>query len=137
MKVDMEVTGIDDVERLLSMIGAREAKNIMRATVHDMAKSVRDDARNDMPEREGVMVKSTKHKRERATPSQVASTVRVGRDAFYWRFLEYGDGPDGVAYDFFLKAVLKSRSEMMTAFLVPFGRKFEAAAERAGRRARK
>ena len=26
------------------------------------------------------------------------------RNAFYWRFLEYGDGPDGVEHAFFLRA---------------------------------
>lgn len=127
----MKLHGVRDVERLLGQIAPRQAQNIMRATIHDMAKEVRDDAREGMPVDEGAMVKETKHKRERALPGRYRSTVRVGRKAFYWRFLEYGDGPDGVAYDFFLKAVHRMRSKMHTQFLASFGRKFEAAAARA------
>jgi len=118
----------------LTQIAPRQAKNILRATVHDMAKEVRDDAKENMPVDEGTMKGATKHKRERGMPSQLRSTVRVGKQAFYWRFLEYGDGPDGVAYDFFFNAVHSMRSKMMTRFLVSFGKKFEAAAARAGRR---
>ncbi len=135
MKIDTEITGIKDVEMLLQSVGARQGKNIMRATVHDMAKEIRDDARKNMPEDEGTMISETKHKRERGTPNTVESTVRVGKAAFYWRFLEYGDGPDGVAYDFFLKSVHNMRGKMMTTFLTSFGSKFEDAAARAAKRA--
>jgi hypothetical protein len=137
VKVDTTITGVNDVELLLNSIAPNQAKNIMRATVHDMAKEVRDDARGDMPEDEGTMKAVTGHKRERALPWGVASTVRVGKEAFYWRFLEYGDGPDGVAYDFFLKSVHKMRGKMMGTFLTSFGKKFEAAAARAAKRAAK
>lgn len=130
----MTIHGVSDVERLLGQIAPRQAQNIMRATIHDMAKEVRDDAREDMPEDEGVMVKETKHKRERALPGRVRSTVRVGRQAFYWRFLEYGDGPDGVAYDFFYNAIQRMRAKIHAQFLMSFGRKFEAAAKRAAKR---
>ncbi len=135
MRIETTLTGIEDVERLLSQIAPREAKNIMRATVHDMAKKIRDDAKAGMPEEEGTMKAATKHKRERGTPWAVESTVRVGREAFYWRFLEYGDGPDGVAYDFFLRSVHGMRAMMMSTFLTSFGQKFEAAAARAAKRA--
>ena len=134
MRIDTTISGLEDVDRLLSQIAPREAKNIMRATVHDMAKKIRDDAKSNMPEDEGTMKRATKHKRERGTPATVESTVRVGKDAFYWRFLEYGDGPDGVAYDFFLRSVVGMRNVMTTTFLTSFGNKFEAAAARAGRR---
>lgn len=128
------ITGVKDVNRLLSQIAPRHAGNIMRATVHDIAKEVRDDARSGMPVDEGVMVKETKHKRERAFPGRYRSTVRVGRKSFYWRFLEYGDGPDGVAYDFFLRAINSMRSKIHAQFLTSFGRKFESAAVRARRK---
>ena len=137
MKIDMTLEGIEDAEKLLAQLAPREAKNILRTTVHDMAKQVRDDAREDMPENEGAMIKATKHKRERGTPTTIESTVGVGKVAFYWRFLEYGDGPDKVAYDFFLKASRKLRSQMVQRFLMSFGKKFEAAAVRAGKRAAK
>lgn len=126
----MTISGVDDVNRILSQVAPRHAKNIMRATVHDMAKEVRDDARDDMPEDEGTMRKETRHKRERGSPVKVESTVRVSGKAFYWRFLERGDGPDGVAYDFFRNATHKMRSEMTSKFLQAFGQKFEAAVAR-------
>lgn len=135
MKIETELRGLEDVDRLLSQIAPRQAKNILRATVHDMAKEIRDDARDGMPKDEGTLKKATRHKRERGTPSTIESTVRVSKAAFYWRFLEYGDGPDGVAYDFFYNATQKMRAQMMQRFLVSFGKKFEAAAARAGKRA--
>lgn len=131
MRTTVTVRGIEDVDRILSQVAPRHAKNIMRATVHDMAKQVRDDARDAMPEDTGEMKRETKHKRERMVLGRARSTVRVGFDAFYWRFLEYGDGPDGVAYDFFLRAVHKMRSQMTQRFLVSFGDKFERALARA------
>lgn len=128
------IEGVEDVERLLSQIAPRHAKNIMRATVHDMAKQVAEDARKDMPEDEGTMIAATKHKRDRAKGGKVSSSVRVNRIAFYWRFLEYGDGPDGVAYDFFRNAAHKLSSQMERTFLVSFAKKFEAAVERSRKR---
>lgn len=130
----MRIEGVEDVENILRAVGPRHAKNIIRATVHDMAKQVRDDAKDGMPTNEGVMKKETKHKRERAEGTRFRSTVRVGKRAFYWRFLEYGQGPDNVAYDFFLRAIVKMRSEMQRRFLVSFGAKFEAALARARKR---
>lgn len=131
MKTTVEITGLEDVERILRSIAPRHAQNIMRATVHDVAKEVRDDARAGMPENEGKMKKATRHKRERAFPGRVESTVRVSKAAFYWRFLEYGDGPDGVAYNFFRNSVEMMRAKLHRQFLVSFGKKFEAALVRA------
>lgn len=125
------ITGVEDVNYILENIAPRHAKNLMRATVHDVAKEVRDDAREGMPEDEGTMKKETRHKRERGGPAYVESTVRVGGKAYYWRFLEYGDGPDGLAYDFFRNAVHGLRGELKPRFLDAFGRKFEAAVARA------
>lgn len=133
MKVTTEVRGIDDVNKILNQIAPRHARNIMRATVHDMAKQVRDDAKDGMPEDEGDMKRLTKHRRERAEGNRFTSSVRVGRKAFYWRFLEYGQGPDNVAYDFFLRAIQKMRGMMQERFLRAFGRKLEAALKRASR----
>lgn len=136
MKGGITITGTQDVIRTLEQITPRHAKNIMRATVHDMAKEVRDEAKAGMPEDQGDMKRATKHKRERGAPGQLESTVRVGPKGFYWRFLEYGDGPDGVAYDFFRNATHEMRSQMMSRFLQSFGRKLEAAAAREAKKKR-
>lgn len=130
----MTLRGLDDVNNLLTQVAPRQGKNIMRATIHDVAKEVRDNARKDMPVDEGTMKKVTRHKRERATPTHVRSTVRVGGAAFYWRFLEYGTGPDRIAYDFFRNAVHQMQAQLTQTFLVSFGKKYEAALVRARKR---
>lgn len=131
----MTVRGIDDVNKLLEQIAPRQAHNIMRATVHDMAREVSKDAKANMPVDRGEMKKATKHKRERAMPGQpISSTVRVNPRAFYWRFLEYGDGPDQVEHAFFLKSVEKLRGNLLPVFLRSFGKKWEAALARAAKR---
>lgn len=136
MKITTRLEGIKDVDRLLSQIAPKQARNIMRSTIHDMAGKVRDDAKQAMPVDEGTMKRGTKAKRERlqAFDDRVRSTVRVNRKAFYWRFLEYGDGPDGVEHAFFLKATQKMSVSMNALFLASFGKKFEQTLARARKR---
>jgi hypothetical protein len=130
----MKLRGVDDVNDLLSRVAPNHAQNIMRATVHDMAREVAKDARGEMPSDEGDLKRSTKHKREKVRDGKVQSTVRVNRRAFYWRFLEYGQGPDGVEYAFFAKAVQKLRAAWTERFLRSFVKKFESTLARARRR---
>lgn len=130
----MEVTGVEDVNRILSEIAPREAVNIMRSTIHGVAGEIRNDAKKEMSEGTGDMKKATKAKRERIVNGLVSSTVRVSFEAFYWRFREYGQGPDGEADSMFMKAVAKFRAGMDAHFIRHFGKKFEAALARARRR---
>jgi hypothetical protein len=135
MRTTIELRGLKDVDRLLSQVAPRQAQNIMRATVHGMAGEIRNDAKKAMPEDDGDMKRATKAKRRRARGSIIRSDVLVGREAFYWRFLEYGQGPDGIEYAFFMKAVEKLRQKMTERFLRQFGKKFEAALARARKKA--
>lgn len=132
----MNLRGLEDVDNLLSEIAPRQAFNIIRATVHDMAGQVAKDARSYMPEDTGEMVEATKHKREnpRKTGTLVMSTVRVARRAFYWLFLEYGSGPDHVEHGFFAAAVQNLNVQIKERFLRSFVKKFEAALARARKR---
>ena len=132
--IKTKLRGVDDVDRILGDIAPRQAKNIMRSTVHDMAGQVRNDAKSGMPVDEGTMKKVTKAKRERIRDDRVRSTVRVAKVAFYWRFLEHGDGPDGVEHAFFARAVQKLKSNMNQRFLTSFGKKFEQTLARARKR---
>ncbi len=134
MKIKTEIRGLDDVNNLLENIAPKNAVNIMRSTVHAMASEVTRDAKKEMPEDTGDMRELTKARRERVRFGRVASTVRVSTSAFYWRFLEYGDGPDGVEYGFFMRAVRKMQVNMHNRFLVIFGKKFEASLARARKR---
>jgi HK97 gp10 family phage protein len=128
------LTGIDDVQTMLTKIAPRQAKNIMRATIHGVAGEIRNDAKAVMPVDSGDMKRETKAKRERGRPGYIQSTVRVGRKGFYWRFMEYGQGPAGVEYAMFLKAVEKFRGKMHRTFVEQFGKKWEAALARAAKR---
>lgn len=129
------LTGVEDVQRLLETIAPRQAVNIMRSTVHSIAGGIRDDAKKKMPRDEGTMIKGTKAKRERTRNGLALSTVRVDPSAYYWRFLEYGDGPDGIDHAFFAKAMALYRQDQDRIFVNEFGKKFEAALARARKRA--
>ena len=132
MKVTL--TGVGDVNKMLNKIAPRQAKNILRATVHGVAGTIRDDAKKNMSVDTGTMKRATKAKRERVRGGIIRSTVRVAKSAFYWRFREYGQGPDGVEDAMFLKAVEKFRSNLERVFTEQFGKKWEAALKRAAKR---
>ena len=99
----VEIRGIDDVRRLLGDMMPREAKTLTRQTTKDVAQAIVDEAKQIMPVDEGKMRRGTRTKQERNKDGEGRASVRV-RGAFYWRFLEYGDGPDGIEHAFFLRA---------------------------------
>lgn len=131
----IKVIGIEDIAKTLTELAPKQAQSIMRNTVQGVAQQMAKDARKDMPVESGALRKATRAKRERALPGKVSSTVRVNQKAFYWRFLEYGQGPDGVEYAFFLKRVVDFRSKMDAVLTEQFGKKLEAALTRARKRA--
>jgi HK97 gp10 family phage protein len=133
--MSVKVIGLKGLAKTLTQIAPKQAQNIMRNTVQGVAQQMAKDARKDMPKDSGAMRKATRAKRERALPGKVSSTVRVNQDAFYWRFLEYGQGPDGIEYAFFLKQVVAFRSEMESVMIEQFGKKLEAALARTRKRA--
>jgi len=135
VKNTVTITGIDDMNRMLESIAPRQAKNIMRATIHGVAAGIAKDAKTFMRQDTGTMKRATKAKRERQRGAKMASTVRVGREAYYWRFEEYGQGPDGVESAMFLKATTIFQGEMDRIFVEQFGKKFEAALARARKKA--
>lgn len=135
MRNTVEITGLSDVEDLLLQIGPKQATNIMRSTVHSIASMIAKDAKKDAPEDDGDLKKAIKSKRERAIYGRLLSTVRVDPSAFYWRFLEYGQGPDGEEHAMFMRAVEKFRSDQDQIFLTQFGKKWEAALARAAKSA--
>lgn len=133
----MSISGIPEITTLLSTVGPREAKNIMRATVHGIASEVRDDAKRNYPDgyyATGKAVKATKSKRRRGSFGLIRSDVVVEKQAFYWRFLEYGQGPDNTEWAMFGKAVESLRREFPTILRNQFGKKWEAAMRRAAKR---
>ena len=135
MRIDTTLRGVDDVRRVLEKVGPRNARNIMRATVGDMAAGLRNDARQEAPVDDGDLRRSIKVKRRRIFQGRVRSDVIVERKAFYWRFVEYGTNkmPEN---PFFTRAIEKFRGQAMQRFLGSFVKKFEAALARSRRRGR-
>lgn len=101
--MSVEIRGIDDVRRVLRDVMPREAKVLTRQTTKDVATAIVDEAKPLMPVDQGDMVAGTRALQERDKDGQGRASVRV-RGAFYWRFLEYGDGPDGIEHAFFMRA---------------------------------
>lgn len=130
----VDVRGIADVNRILGELAPREAVNIMRATVHDVAGKVAKKAKAGTPVDEGDVERGTKAKRRRGTRETVQSDVVV-EGAYYWRFLEYGQGPDGVEHAMFLKALQAMRPEMRQIYVESFAKKLIARLVRARNRA--
>jgi len=127
----MQIRGIADVNRTLRAIAPREARNLMRSTVQTMARGIGVQATHHVPLDEGDLRTAIRPKRERMPdPNTVRSTVRVDKKAFYWRFLEYGQGPDGVEHAFFFRALENFRAEMDQIYLRVFVQKLEARLKR-------
>ncbi len=126
MTFDVTIRGIADVNRILKEIAPNEAKNLMRATVQAIAVDVAKAAKDRTPDDTGLLDKSIKAKRERGTRTTIASSVRVAGAAFYWRFLEYGQGPDNVEHAMFLQTLQALRPEIDRKYLEIFTAKLIA-----------
>lgn len=139
MTPGITIRGIDDVNSILAQIAPREGINLMRATVHDialqLAKSAKEKAPDDPSTSSPDLKSSIKAKRNRGNRERVGSDVIVGRAAFYWRFLEYGDGPDKVEHAFFLNALQEMRPEIDQVYLEAFAKKLIARLKRARKKA--
>lgn len=125
MRIDTTLTGVDDVARVLEQIGPREAKNIMRATVGDMAAGIRKDAKQEAPVADGDLKRAIKVKRRRVVMGRIRADVIVDRKAYYWRFIEYGTS-ERSENAFFTRALEKFRGQAMDRFLTSFVKKFKA-----------
>ena len=132
-----DVTGIADINRILRELAPREAKNIMTATVYDITKTVAADAADrtpDDPSTGGADLKSSiKAKRERGTRGTIEATVRVTNinRNYFWRFLEYGQGPDKVEHAMFLKSLEGLRPDIDRIYAEAFVKKLVARLARA------
>lgn len=134
--IKLRVDGVNDIGKTLEQLTPRHAQNIMRATVHGIASGVAKDARKMAPS-DGpplTLKPAIKARREKVRFGKIESTVRVNPKAFFWRFLEYGQGPDGVEHAFFMKAVLKMRADFDRLLVEQFGKKLVAAIKRADKR---
>lgn len=107
---------------MLTTLLPKEARQLLRDTVHDVANEVVKDAKAKMPRDTGAMAAGTKAYRGKMSSTAITSTVRVV-GAYYWRFLEYGDGPDGVEHAFFFRAKEEVQGKLDRMFLDKFSRR--------------
>lgn len=127
--ITVTIEGIEGVNRALNEVGPREGRNLIRATVQDIASQLAKSAKENAPADKGDLRAGIKAKRDKGSRNTVSSSVRVF-GAFYWRFLEYGDGPDGVEHAFFLKALQEMRPNMDRVYIDAFAKKLAARIKR-------
>ncbi len=130
MKTKVTITGIADVNEILFTITPREAKNLLRVTITDMAKQLAKEAAAIAPRDRGNLAAAIGYSRKKGSKTTVEAQVEVDRSAYYWRFLEYGDGPDGVEHAFFLRAAKAMEMDLERIYLEAFGRKLTARLKR-------
>lgn len=140
MKFVTEVRGVEDVNAILRQIAPREAQNLMRATVYDIAKTgaqkMVENTPDDPATGAGDLKSSIKPKRERSRRGRADASVAVTNTKrnFFWRFLEYGDGPDGVEHAMALKALESMRPEIESVYMQAFVKKLLARLKRERRK---
>lgn len=94
--ISMSIEGLGAVSDVLSKVAPREAKNLMRSTLHSVAGLVRDDMRKAAPKDQGTLRKAIVSKRERQKGNVLASNVTITHgkgqkhDAYYWHMVNYG-----------------------------------------------
>lgn len=134
MKLSAEVTGVKEIDKMLTQIAPNQAKNIMRSTVHGIAGELAKESRKIAPDdpftKTGDFKRSIKTKRERVVNGRILSTVRVLKQAFYWRFLEFGTMKMN-EQPTFGKVVQSFRGKFDAVLKEQFVKKFTATLERA------
>lgn len=141
-RVSMSIEGLDAVSDVLAKVGPREARNLLRNTVHAVAGQLRDDMRQRAPQDEGTLRKAITAKREKMRGNQVASNITithgkaVRHNAFYWHMVEYGTVKDR-AQPFITPSVEAMRPQIPGIFTREFGVKYEQMMARKLRQAAK
>jgi HK97 gp10 family phage protein len=140
------ITGVEDVNKILTEIAPKHARNLMRATIFGVAQTIAKEAKLKAPVDTGNLRKAIKAKRKRSPPDAPVSEVIVEHgnsakhDAFYWRFVEYGtSGKNGQSERPFIRPATDSaRATFNETLTKEFGKKLESALKReAKKRAKK
>ena len=142
--MSVKITGIEDVNRILGDLAPKEARNLMRVVSFDIAKQAAAMVRERTPVDTGELRAAVKHVRTREGKDKPgAAVVFRGRKAnsshpagyaFYWRILEFGDGPDGVEHAMVTKTIEALRPDMPKIYVEAFARKLIARLKRERKR---
>lgn len=100
------MTGLDVALRILERDLPEAAREEGAEWRLEAARAIAKEAKRLAPANSGTLRKSIFAGRNKYDPEAAEVYVkRSGKgDAFYWRFLEYGQGPDGIAHGFFMRA---------------------------------
>jgi len=140
--VSMSIEGLDAVSDVLAKVGPREARNLLRNTVHAAAGQVRDEMRKRAVEDTGTLRKAITAKREKMRGNQVASNITithgkaVQHNAFYWHMVEWGTTKDA-AQPYITPSVEAMRPQIPAIFARDFGVKYQELMQRKLKAARK
>jgi HK97 gp10 family phage protein len=133
--VSVKISGLDGVIAALTAVAPKEARNLARNTVQQVATDIAKDAADMAPRDSGDLKRSIKARRRNADGKDYfESIVHVLPAAYYWRFLEYGQGPDGVEHAMFLKALNKYKADGQKRHLEAFAKVLERRINRAMKR---
>lgn len=136
----LKVTGMQELQDTLMNIAPREARNLMRATVQQVASNIAKDAKKNAPRDKGILQKAIKAKRKKSPPNSPASQVLVGTgkkeryDAYYWKFKEYGT-VNMKATPFIGPAKQRAQQNMKQMLVTEFGKKLEKSLARQAKKA--
>lgn len=106
MKTGVTINGIEDVARVLREALPKDARNISRSLVRAAAGEIAKKARDLAPKgKTGKLKKGIKALNRNPHGKDEFQSDVVVQGAYYWRFLEYGQGPDGIEHAFILRAL--------------------------------
>ena len=137
----MAIEGLDEVVDSLANVLPKEARNLARSTVQNIAQEVAKGMKLKAPKDEGELRKSIIAYRRRGTPTQVASDViiRHGKgqkiNAFYWHFVENGTADGAPAQPYITPTVEEMRPKIPDIFRDKMGKNLEKLMARKAKKA--
>lgn len=93
MKLEFEMQGIAEIQKVLEDLAPKHARNIMKNTVYGVAAELRNEVRSAAPVDDGELKRSVSVKNLRSPPDKPASIVYFKPQGFHWRFVEHGTAP--------------------------------------------
>lgn len=135
MTVTMQITGLEEMRAKLADMAPREARNLLRSTVHGTATEIRNRLRQRVPKDTRTLEKAIVSKRRRGKPDEIVSDVIIEhgrgarRNAFYWHIVEFGS-TRAPARPFIIPTVEEISPRIPEIFRDQFGSKLAARLKR-------
>lgn len=127
----VQIEGMDGVRRALRLMGTAGKKH-SRKMVRGVADAIVAEAKPLVPVDTGLLRRSIVARSDRDIAGGAVASVSVKSAAYYWRFLEYGDGPDGIEHAFFMRARAKVFADLDRVVMASFLRAVAGDMRRAG-----